>query len=437
MTILGEFIRKMVSKFGRLIFNMLTPFTFYIWSMAFLSVFISLFWIIVNSAIKQHGRTLITLKNYPLVTVAIPAWNEEKSIVSTLECILNLEYPRNKMQIIVVDDNSEDDTSAVTKMFISNHKNIQLLRHSNNKGKAAAMNTALKHANGELFWVYDADSYASKDLLKNLVCKFYEKDNETIGAVVAITLIKNQGNWVERMQRLEYVMTAFMRKMTGSTDTLHTTNALSLFRTEVIKKINGFDEGNLTEDFEIAMRMRYKGYRIVMCEKGNFYTRVPNKIRNMWFQRVRWFRGFIHNTLKYKSMAFNKQFGLLGLFQIPLEIFVLLALFFSLALFGYHIVGEVINLISMIYITGYNFFDYFRLPSFNQFFLELNWKLLFPSLVVLFSALYLYIEAHRYVGERWKFYIPSLLYLFVYPLFRSMQWIHAASLEIFGAKKKW
>ena len=405
--------------------------------MAFLSVFVSLFWIIVNSIIKQHETKLVTMKEFPLVTVAIPAWNEEDSIVSTLECILRLDYPLDKLQIIVVDDNSSDDTIKVTKRFISKHKNIKLLVHKKNKGKAGAMNTALEYAKGEFFWVYDADSYASKELLKNLVYKFYEKGNENVGAAVAITLIKNQGNLVEKMQRLEYVMTAFMRKMTGSTDTLHTTNALSLFRTNVIKKIKGFDEGNLTEDFEIAMRMRYNGYKIVMCEKGSFYTRVPNKIKSMWFQRVRWFRGFIHNTLKYKKMAFNRQFGLLGLFQIPLEIFVLLTLFVSLTLFGYHILGWIINVVSMVYITGHNFFSYFIFPSLDQFFLELNWKLLFPSLVVLCSALYLYIEAHKYVGEKWRFYIPSLLYLFVYPLFRSMQWIHAASLEIFGAKRKW
>ena len=417
--------------------ELLTPFTFYIWSMAFLSVFVSLFWIIVNSVLKMHGKKHAVLKNYPLVTVAIPAWNEEKSIVSTLECILMLDYPKDKLEIIVVDDKSSDNTVPVARKFIAKHKNIKLLRHAKNKGKAGAMNTAIKHAHGEYFWVYDADSYASKDLLKNLIERFYEEGNENVGAVVAITLIKNQGNWVEKMQRLEYVMTAFMRKLTGSADTLHTTNALSLFRTEAIKKISGFDEGNLTEDFEIAMRMRFNGYRLIMCEKGNFYTRVPDKIKNMWFQRVRWFRGFIYNTLKYKKMAFNKQFGLLGLFQIPLEIFVLLSLFVSIALFGYHIIGELINILYMVYIMGYNFFDYFTLPSFNQFLLELNWRLLFPSIVVLCSAVYLYIEAHRYVGEKWRFYIPSLLYLLVYPLFRSMQWIHAASLEIFRAKKKW
>lgn len=417
--------------------ELLTPFTFYIWSMAFLSVFVSLFWVIVNSALSQHEKKRVVLKNYPLVTVAIPAWNEERSIIFTLNCILKLDYPSDKLEIIVVDDKSKDNTALVTKNFISKHRKIKLLRHAVNKGKAGAMNTALKYSHGEFFWVYDADSYASRGLLKSLVERFYAEGSEKVGAVVAITLIKNQGTWVEKMQRLEYVMTAFMRKLTGSTDTLHTTNALSLFRTEIIKEVGGFDEGNLTEDFEIAMRLRFKGYGVVMCENGNFYTRVPDKIGKMWNQRVRWFRGFIYNILKYKKMAFNKNFGLLGLFQIPLEIFVLLSLFISIALFGYHVIGALINFLSMIYIMGYNFFDYFTLPTFNQFLLEFNWRLLFPSIVVLCSALYLYIEAHRYVGEKWKFYIPSLLYLFVYPLFRSIQWVHAASLEFLRAKKKW
>ena len=77
------------------------------------------------------------------------------------------------------------------------------------------------------------------------------------------------------------------------------------------------------------MRLRYKGYRIVMCENGNFRTDVPNTLKGMWGQRVRWFRGFIFYNIKYRNMLLNKRFGLLGLFQIPLEVFVLLAVFLS------------------------------------------------------------------------------------------------------------
>jgi len=374
-----------------------TSFTIYVWFMAFVSLFLSFFWMTVNSISKQHKVKQVNLVNYPVVTVAIPAWNEEKSIISTLKCILSLDYPLDKLDIIVVDDKSEDNTSEVVKKFSSRYENIRLIKHKENKGKAGAINTAIESARGEYLWVYDADSYASRDLLKNLVLRFYEKGNKDVGAVVAITLISNQGGWIEKLQRLEYIMAAFIRKLTGAVDTLHITNALSLFKLDLIKKLGGFDEGNLTEDFEIAMRLRSNGDRIVMCEKGNFQTNVPVKIKPMWMQRVRWFRGFIYNNLKYRKMVMNKRFGLLGLFQIPLEIIVLLSVFLSVIFLGFRVILELINILSKLWITKLGFFD-FTIPPFTEVFLSTNWKLLFPSLVVLASGLYLYVQAHKHVG---------------------------------------
>jgi len=417
---------------------MISTLTFYVWILAFISVFVSLFWVIVNSVANQYKKSNPHVKVFPKVTVVIPTWNEEKAIVSTIKCILGLDYPRDKIEIIIVDDKSKDNTVEVVNEFIfkTRVKNVRLIEHEKNKGKAGAVNTALKEARGEFFWVYDADSYASKELLKNLVARFYEKGNDDVGAVVAITMIRNQGNLIEKMQRLEYVMTAFMRKLTGTVNTLHITNALSLFKTGLLKKVGGFDEGNLTEDFEIAMRLRSRGYRVVMCEKGVFYTRIPNTVKKMWMQRVRWFRGFIYNNLMYRKMILNKQFGLLGLFQIPLEVFVLITVFVSVVIMGINFVKEAVNLAARVFLARSTLFE-ISFGSTGQFFLGLNWNFIFPFVVVLVTAFYLYVQAHRYVGEKWKFYLPSLLYLFVYPFFRSMQWMHAALLEIFGAKRKW
>lgn len=413
-------------------------FEIFIWIMAFLSTFISVFWIIVNLSHRSYKKPRVLLKEYKTVTVAVPVWNEEKSIVPTLKSILRQDYPKNKLEIIIVDDKSRDNTVKVASDFIKTLKgiNIRLIRHKTNEGKAGAVNTALANCKGEFFWVYDADSFASKDLLKSMVLRFYEPGNSDVAAVVAITLIRNQNNLVEKIQRLEYVMAAFIRKLMGAVDTLHITNALSVFKTNILKRLGGFHVGNLTEDFEIAMRLRSKGYRIVMCEIGNFHTRVPNTIKSMWMQRVRWFRGFIYNNIRYRSMVLNKKLGLLGMFQIPLEIFVLLAVFFSIGLFGYHLVDSSVDVFFKLYILRAELFD-FTLPTLKQFVLDLNWILLFPSLVVLGFGLYLYFSAHKYVQEKWKFYIPSFLYLFVYPLFRSVQWLHAFILELGRAERKW
>src|SRR3989344_1406712 len=348
---------------------MISTLTFYVWILAFISVFVSLFWVIVNSVANQYKKSNPHVKVFPKVTVVIPTWNEEKAIVSTIKCILGLDYPRDKIEIIIVDDKSKDNTVEVVNEFIfkTRVKNVRLIEHEKNKGKAGAVNTALKEARGEFFWVYDADSYASKELLK---------------------------------------------------------------------KVGGFDEGNLTEDFEIAMRLRSRGYRVVMCEKGVFYTRIPNTVKKMWMQRVRWFRGFIYNNLMYRKMILNKQFGLLGLFQIPLEVFVLITVFVSVVIMGINFVKEAVNLAARVFLARSTLFE-ISSGSTGQFFLGLNWNFIFPFVVVLVTAFYLYVQAHRYVGEKWKFYLPSLLYLFVYPFFRSMQWVHAALLEIFGAKRKW
>lgn len=413
-------------------------FEIYIWVLSFISVFIAVLWIIVNFTSKVHRSEEVKIKKHSKITVVVPVWNEEGSIIPTLNSILNQNYRLDLLEIIVVDDCSTDETCDIVKKFVSDfgYKNITLIKHNKNLGKGGALNTALKKAEGEFFWVYDADSLASKDLLNSLLERFYEKENSDVAAVIAITLIQNQGKWIEKMQRLEYVMTAFGRKLLGSVDTLHITNALTLFKTNILRKVGGFDQGNLTEDFEIAMKLRYNGYRIVMSENGSFYTKVPNTIKKMWMQRVRWFRGFIYNNLKYRKMIMNKKFGLLGLFQIPLEVFFLLIIFVSLIIFGYHIIQSLINLGFQIYIQRFALLE-FTVPTIKQIILDFNWKIVFPSIVVLVFGMYLYLEAHRYVRGKWRFYIPSLLYLFVYPLFRSFQWIHALVLELGRAERKW
>ncbi|MBS3152796.1 glycosyltransferase family 2 protein [Candidatus Woesearchaeota archaeon] len=413
-------------------------FEIYIWVLSFISVFVALLWVIVNYTSKNYKIDNIKLKDLPFVTVAVPVWNEEDTIIPTLNSILHQNYPKDKIEIIVVDDKSSDSTFDVVKKFIKNgnYSNINLIRHKLNLGKAGALNTALKIARGGFFWVYDADSISSRNLLKNMITRFFEQGNSDVAAVVAITLIKNKGNWIAKMQRLEYIMAAFVRKLLGSVDTLHITNALSLFRTKVIRNLGGYDTGNLTEDLEIALKLRYNGYRIVMCENGNFHTNVPETMRKMWMQRVRWFRGFIHNNIKYRKFIFNKNFGLLGLFQIPIEVFFLLIVFISVIVFSYHFLDILIDFIFEIYIKRFGIFD-FTYPGIQQLILNTNFKLLFPSTVVLILGLYLYLSAHDYVGEKWRFYIPSLLYLFVYPIFRSMQWVHALVLELFRAERKW
>ena len=412
-------------------------FEIYIWIISFVSLYISIFWIIISSRLEKNQSN--ELKEFPFVTVAVPAWNEEETIINTVKSLIQLDYPKDKIEIIVVDDGSKDDTSKILKNFLKKEKisYVKVIKQ-NNTGKAGALNTALKIAKGDYFGVFDADSLASEKSLKLMLPYF---SNEKIGAVISPIKVLNPRNTIEKIQRLEYIFSSFIRKLMSNVNTLHITHGvLSLFRTGVIRKLGGFDSKfnrNLTEDFEIALRLRKNDYQILLCEENVNYTKVPNNLKSLWFQRVRWFRGFMVNTLRYKGMVMRKRYGLLGRFQLPLELLTVCVVFISAGFMGYQVIIRLYNFFIKLSILKIHFFDLFKIPTIKQVVLEINFKLFFSFFVVLIAGIYLYIIAHRYVDEKWRFHLVSFIYLFLYPIIRSLQWVHAFILEVLGAKERW
>ena len=271
-------------------------FELYIWIVSFALLYISVFWIIVSysdsrklSSFDDHG--------YPFLSIAVPTFNEEESILSTLESLLHVNYPLERFEVFVVDDASTDTSASLVRKFIKKHSSfpLHLVRHSINKGKAAALNSALKEAQGEYFAVLDADSLISPDCFKVMLPRF----DTNVAAVISSISVYEPKTTVEKIQRFEYILASFMRNLMSAVDTLHTTpGVLSLYRCSLLRELGGFDEHNLTEDYEIAMRLKYHHYDVRMCEKSITYTSVPPRLKGLWRQRVRWFRGFIHKDRK-------------------------------------------------------------------------------------------------------------------------------------------
>ena len=141
----------------------------------------------------------------PGLSVLIPAYNEERTIGDTIKAVLNCEYPRDKLEVIIVNDGSTDKTAEIVKQF----KDVKLLDKSNS-GKADSMNQALKIAKHDFIAIIDADSYPEKDALIKMVNFFY--DNE-VGAVTGSAFVKNKNSILEKMQALEYVAIAWTRRL--------------------------------------------------------------------------------------------------------------------------------------------------------------------------------------------------------------------------------
>jgi len=185
------------------------------------------------------------------------------------------------------------------------------------------------------------------------------------------------------------------------------------------------------------LRLKYHNYNIKMCAECENYTIVPQNFNSLWKQRVRWFRGFIDGAYKYRTMILNKKYGLMGLFQVPLNILTLFLVLSSLLFFTYQFYKYFLRFLYRIPLISINDFLNYNFPTLTEILLSSNVKMLFPVTISFLMGIYLYFKAHSYINEKWRFHFASLVYLFIYPLFRSLQWLHAFTLEITKAKRKW
>ena len=404
-----------------------------IWILAFISLYLALVWL--NFLYFYDSKKRIKLKNYPFVTIAIPAFNEEKTISKTIRSVLNLSYPKNKIEIIVVNDGSTDKTEKIVKRFSKKNKNIKLISQKN-KGKAASLNVALKNSSGEFFACLDADSTITKRSLSLMIPHFSQIKT---AAVISGLKVKNSRNIYEKMQRFEYILAILMRKLKSSINTLAMTpGVLSVYRTKVLKKIGGFDRKNMTEDFEIAMRLKYRGYDIKIEENSFTYTNVPNTFNSFLRQRVRWFRGFIYNHLKYKEMFFNKRYGLLGYFQLPLNILGVFSLLISMGIITFFVISRITEFFIRIFkVDGYLTNYIIKFPSFKEILLSHNTKIMLPIYIASIAGIYLFFVAHKQSKEKIKNPFSAVTYFILYPYLVLIHWISAISQEILRIKRKW
>ncbi len=257
-----------------------------------------------------------TVSSYPSVTIAVPCWNEEKTLPGTLDSLLALNYPKDKLSIIVVDDGSTDGTFMIAKKYEAQHTNQILVIKKENGGKHTAVNLALTEAKGELFGCLDADSFVDKNALRIIVAYFV--NHKEAMAVTPCIHIRSPKTIIQRIQAIEYLLGVFLRKSFGQLDAIQVTpGPFSIFKREIFAKIGNYKKAHNTEDYEITLRMHKNHLKIMNSHKALVYTIGPATFRGYFYQRLRWSRGFLENSLDYKTIFFKKEYGNFGMFTLP------------------------------------------------------------------------------------------------------------------------
>lgn len=307
---------------------------------------------------KLHYSPTLT-KERPLISFLVPAYNEEETIADTVKSLINLDYPNDKKEIVIINDGSKDKTLTIARSLEKDYSFIKVIDKPNS-GKANSLNEAIKIIGGEFMAVVDADSSPRKDALIKMLGYFKDKN---VGAVTSRVLVKNKKNYLEKFQIMDYSIIAWTRKLLDFVDSVYVTNGpFSIYKTSIIKKIGGFDPNNLTEDIEITWHILSEGYKTRMSYDSIVYTSVPNKIKEWIKQRVRWNLGGIQTIQKYRKSMFKNPENLFGYFVVP---YVTSAFIFALIGFGllmrYIWLKGSYQIISLFYsFKGYEYFKYFE-----------------------------------------------------------------------------
>lgn len=273
-----------------------------------------------------------TITNYPSIDIFVALHNEEKVIAGTIENLLALNYPN--YIIYLINDRSTDSTQEILDRYTSKFPEKIKAFHRNDEnstGKAAGLNYAIRHSEGELLAVFDADARVDSKFLLKMVP--YLDDNSTAAVQSQKRILNSTANYLTKLQENEFCLDNYFQcgkdAINGNVELRG--NGLIVKR-HVLEKIGLWDEQTLTDDLELSTRLSLNGWKIRFCPEAIVLEQAPLDMKSLIKQRRRWAEGSLRRLLPNLSKMFgpNKEpkmikqfdsFVFLSQYAIPIWLF--------------------------------------------------------------------------------------------------------------------
>ncbi|MBI4173957.1 MAG: glycosyltransferase family 2 protein [Candidatus Aenigmarchaeota archaeon] len=222
------------------------------------------------------------------VSVVIPAYNEAEGIADCISSVLSSGYPRQLLEVIVVDDGSDDATAAIARKMGAR---VIMAKHA---GKASALNKGITAAKHELILTLDADTVVGKRFIYRITAPFSDPN---IDAVSGAAKVRNQTGVLGVFQGLEYMLNSFVIQGIASSagKAMGFWGSIACYRASSLKKARGF-RPTYAEDFDLAIRMQKLGMKTAIESRAVGYTRAPESVSSLVRQRSRWWHGIAQST---------------------------------------------------------------------------------------------------------------------------------------------
>ncbi len=394
--------------------------------------------------LDARGRKDPKPKKYPGISIIVPIWNEEDTIKETLGCLVNIKKKyAGDFEVIVVDDNSTDNSYSLTKELANKYKFIKLVTKKGKKGKAESFNEATKIAKYELVACVDADAFPEEKSLEYIVGYFAD---EKVGAVTTKMVVKDPKKLVEWFQHIEYLFSNFLLSAYGHLESIYVTKGpLSVYRKRVLKKIGGFKGIDITptEDMEITFRIRKAGYTIKNSIDAKVSTRVMPTWKKLFWQRVRWNRGSLINFTKHRDMMFDRQYGFFSMVMMP----IITITISMLAIVIYYLIFNLINILVNFFVKMY-WYAYLKIIP-NPFialqrYFEINFAYVVSYLIVIIAfagLVWIITYAVGFYESKEKLKIKHIIILILTPIIYTpaqiIFWVSAIILQLTKYKSRW
>lgn len=288
----------------------------------------------------EHGE--------PLVTILIPAHNEQDSIAGTVDYLQNsLNYPADRYEIIVIDDASTDRTPEILTALQEKYSRLRVITIVKNRGKAHALNVALAYAKGDFVLSNDADTKPNPDALWQYMSYFERAGGHNIGAVTGNMLCANRTTMAAQAQQneLNSIIGLIKRSQMSYGGLFAFSGANTMYRKEAVLDVGGWHAEQPTEDIAISWDMQTAGWSAVFAPHIRFFVDVPERTSALIKQRRRWSSGGVYVMLTKAPKLFSRplrnfamvpvacDFGLSiiwsFLYWISLTMFILLQIYFA------------------------------------------------------------------------------------------------------------
>lgn len=254
-------------------------------------------------------------EDLPTVTVIVPAYNEGKQVWATLMSLAESDFPKEKLQLLSIDDGSKDDTwhwMQEAKKQLGDR--VSIYQQPKNMGKRHALYRGFNEGTGEIFVTVDSDSIVKEDTLRNLVSPFIT--NEKCGAVAGnIRVLNNEQALLPRMLDVSFVLSfEFVRSAESSLNTvLCTPGALAAYRAKAVfaclpEWINQTFMGqpsDIGEDRAMTNMILKQGYHVLFQRNAYAYTNVPEKYKGLYKMFIRWGRSNVRENIQMSKYVFK------------------------------------------------------------------------------------------------------------------------------------